>query len=359
MVTTRKRAREVAAQQADLTPTPSLVAPPATNTDDSDDVDDDDDAEERILSETYDGAKDAAGRPHGAGRLTVAFLRGRHRGRNTFQGHFKHGDKSPQHSSPLPCPASPPAVPHSHLSPPCRHGPGEWRFDAGTDEESTLSGPFLADALEGDGRYTSSDGSYTLGPYRGGILHGRVEEFSPTGTLVFTGQYRDNARNGEGTLYHTHGGVYSGQWRDGLFHGASNIYTYPPATPLPFSFRGQWEDGHMTACRLFLGDQPADDIVYSQDESELGGPIAEQPMLMDAYEQQCCFVKQSSLGPQAGEGLFARIDLPPGVVVSFYNGIKQEEHIVSTRPHTHLPTLGSLLIAATYQCGVCVLLCAE
>jgi hypothetical protein len=160
-----------------------------------------------------------------------------------------------------------------------------------------------------------------------------VEEFSPTGALIYTGQYRDSARNGEGTLYHTHGGTYSGQWRDGLFHGDDNVYTYPPATPATFTLRGQWVEGQMTACRLFIDGQLADDVVYAEDESEIGGPIAQHPLLVDAYEQRCCFVQPSSLGPQAGEGLFARIDLPPGVVVSFYNGIKQEEHIVSS-PHT-------------------------
>ena len=213
-----------------------------------------------------------------------------------------------------------------------RSGPGEWRFDSGTSFSSRLSGTFLRDSLEGDGRYVHSDGSSTVGTYRRGVLHGEVCEYSATGALTFRGQYRDNTRNGQGTLYHTDGGVYSGDWKSGQFHGPSNVYTYPAASSNSFSLRGRWEDGRLISARLFVDDQPVvDGAEYSHDESEVGGPIALHPLLPDPYEQHCCIVQPSSLGPQAGEGLFARTDLAAGTVVSFYNGVKQWERQTERR----------------------------
>ena len=243
------------------------------------------------------------------GVLAVVFQRGRYRGRNSFTGGFSHG---------------------------LRSGAGVWLFDVGSGSESSLSGCFVDDALQGEGRYTLSDGSYTVGSYDAGVLSGEVREYSACHRLLFTGQYRDSQRNGFGVLHHADGGVYSGHWKDGQFHGRDNVYTYPPASCTVFSFRGEWREGSMIACRLLADGQHADSVVYAQDESELGGAIAQQPLLEDRYEQHCCEVRESSLGAEAGEGLFARIDLPPGVVVSFYNGIKQEERIVSSRQQQQL-----------------------
>ena len=44
-------------------------------------------------------------------------------------------------------------------------------------------------------------------------------------------------------------------------------------------------------------------------------------MKSDPYELDLVYVKQSEI-PESGEGLFAKVDLPSGMVVSFYNGIK-------------------------------------
>lgn len=38
------------------------------------------------------------------------------------------------------------------------------------------------------------------------------------------------------------------------------------------------------------------------------------------YESQYVFVAQSSVGPKAGEGLFAAVDLPPSFLASYYSG---------------------------------------
>src|SRR5206468_7949938 len=65
---------------------------------------------------------------------------------------------------------------------------------------------------------------------------------------------------------------------------------------------------------------------YSADESTFSR-IALHPLLPDPYESICCYVTKATVSDTAGEGLFARIDLPSRTVVSFYNGIKQFDRI--------------------------------
>lgn len=71
---------------------------------------------------------------------------------------------------------------------------------------------------------------------------------------------------------------------------------------------------------------------YSYDESTVD-IISSQPLLIDRYEQMCCYVKESSI-PNSGEGLFAKVHLPANIVVSFYNGTRQPGNWVNT--HTHI-----------------------
>ena len=221
------------------------------------------------------------------------------------------------------------------LSVAVRSGDGRWQFDCGGVSESSLSGTFVDDALEGEGEYVDSDGSYTVGQYRAGSLNGHVCEYTAAGQLLYSGQYCDNQRHGQGTFHHNDGGSFEGEWRDGLFHGTANTYTYPIVANTTIQFRGEWRDGSMYATRLFIDDQRTGDSTYTDDESTLGSPIASQPLLPDPYEQHTVYVAPSSLGPQAGEGLFARVDLPAGVCVSFYNGVKQAEAETERRHWRH------------------------
>ena len=200
---------------------------------------------------------------------------------------------------------------------------------------STLSGTFVSDALEGEGKYVDSDGSYTVGHYQAGSLNGHVNEYTAHGQLLYSGQYRDNQRHGRGTLHHNDGGTFEGEWQHGLFHGTVNTYTYPIVASKVIQFRGEWRSGSMHAAHVLIDEQQASDTTYMDDESTLGSPIALQPLLPDPYEQHTVYVAPSSLGPQAGEGLFARVDLPAGVCVSFYNGVKQAEEETERRHWCH------------------------
>lgn len=206
-----------------------------------------------------------------------------------------------------------------------RSGEGSWQFDVGGPGESSLSGSFVDDALEGEGRYVDSDGSSTVGQYKAGSLDGHVNEYTADGRLLYSGHYSDNQRHGRGTLHHNDGGTFDGEWQHGLFHSTSNTYTYPIVASTVIQFRGEWRDGAMYAAHLYCDDRQVSDTTYTDDESTLGSPIANQPLVPDPYEQHTVYVAPSSLGVEAGEGLFARIDLPAGVCVSFYNGVKQTE----------------------------------
>ncbi len=74
---------------------------------------------------------------------------------------------------------------------------------------------------------------------------------------------------------------------------------------------------------FYVGEKQLSSTSYSADVSTFA-QIAKLPLLADPYEQLCCFVQDSTLGPNAGQGLFARTDLPSDTVVSFYNGMKQK-----------------------------------
>ena len=49
--------------------------------------------------------------------------------------------------------------------------------------------------------------------------------------------------------------------------------------------------------------------------------LGEQGMLRDRYEESMVYLARSDI-PSAGEGLFARKDVPLNTVVSFFNGLK-------------------------------------
>jgi len=223
---------------------------------------------------------------------------------NVFQGHFLHGK---------------------------RHGRGGWLFHDG----SSLQGDWRDDNLHGHGSYTFPDGRFVEGSYVGGALHGRVREFTASAALFFDGYYENNLRHGSGKLFLPDGGVYEGEWVRGEFTSDNNRYVYPPALTVVCSLRGRWFRGRMISARFYYGEEARGNRTFSSDPATFKR-ISRDPLLADPFEQLCCFVHRSSLNASAhsagagthpmddaGEGLFAKVDLPAGVVVSFYNGLRQ------------------------------------
>lgn len=122
----------------------------------------------------------------------------------------------------------------------------------------------------------------------------------------------------------------------GQMSGDGIAFIYPDSR---HALRGTFSKGQLTVCqfcyvstvRFIKGHLP--EVTFTTPQS---GPyysfdagnrtdICQNPMTPDAYEHNHVIVKQSKMRG-GGEGLFAKINLPAERVVSFYNGIKENEN---------------------------------
>ena len=55
--------------------------------------------------------------------------------------------------------------------------------------------------------------------------------------------------------------------------------------------------------------------------------ISDQPLLRDPYEQQTCYIGNSGIHPEAGEGLFVKRFVNKGTLIAVFNGIRRREVI--------------------------------
>ncbi len=99
---------------------------------------------------------------------------------------------------------------------------------------------------------------------------------------------------------------------------------------------GQFEDGKMMSGRSAtvtggtadasgvrvpsFSEPAADAVVYRHVEQEKGQLV--DPLVPDPTEETWVRVGQSTLGREAGEGLFAKRDIPENTVVAFYGGLR-------------------------------------
>ena len=205
-------------------------------------------------------------------------------------------------------------------------GAGELLFDDG----GYLRGAFREGEPHGLGVYCGADGRTIRGVYKGGELNGAVEERGPDGRLEFRGEYRNGVRHGLGTLQYVDGSALVGEWFKGEFHGDKNVFEYPPVGPSRITLRGRWAHGDMETARALCGNSPLGHFEFRYDPSD-SKTISSNPLVRDPFESALVRVGPSSLGEAAGEGLFARVKLPPEVVVSYYNGIRLSQAEVDAR----------------------------
>lgn len=203
------------------------------------------------------------------------------------------------------------------------HGTGELLFPDG----SSLRGSFAEGVPSGVATYSAADGSRIVGPYVDGVQCGEVVEYDDEGAECFRGQYVDGVRHGDGAVTLPDGGRLVGRFVQGVFDGANNRYVYPPALDTEVSLRGLWSEGEMKRAQFYLGDKPATPaqgggVDFAHDEST-ATRISTHPLLADPFESLTVFVEQSTI-PHSGEGLFARVALPAGVVVTFYSGTRDK-----------------------------------
>ncbi|XP_020795179.1 histone-lysine N-methyltransferase SETD7 [Boleophthalmus pectinirostris] len=257
------------------------------------------DSDEEALEETVEGPVDEDGLPHGFCTVTYSSS-------DRFEGHFTHGEKN---------------------------GKGKFYFFDG----STLEGHYVEDALQGQGVYTYEDGAVLCGTYVDGELNGPAQEYDCEGRLSFRGQYRDNSRCGDCSIYYPDGGCLFGRVNaDGEMSGDTVAYIYPDGHTALY---GTFVDGELIQARLATllansNGRPQfqvapDSAVYTYDKST-SSCIATHALLPDPYESQRVYVADSLI-EGAGQGLFAKTDADANTVMAFYNGVRITHSEVDSR----------------------------
>lgn len=260
--------------------------------------DSDSDSEEEPV---YTGKRSADGSPHGRGTLQWP------RSLNRFEGHFVNGDK---------------------------HGRGCFRFFDG----SSLAGGFKNDCLEGLGVYTYPDGRYLEAQYVEGLRTGNTWSV-PEGDVIARGRHRNDVRVEWLQLFDAFNGCLIGKVdEEGELTGDGILYVYPDGKT---ALIGEFQGGILVKARAAVLETDID-IVPPKFKLRTDHPteiklscadrqtIAKQPLIPDHYERDRVYVAPSLI-TDAGEGLFARIDLSEGEIASFYNGIRISHQEVDSR----------------------------
>eukprot|EP01132_Coremiostelium_polycephalum_P011387 gene11387-13945_t len=235
-----------------------------------------------------------------------------------------------------------------------KHGKGTIYYEDG----SQIEGIWWEDELNGPGVYRDMD-SVIKGIFVNGILSGPAEEYNlDMKNLIFKGMYKNGVRSGAGILYLDDGGRIEGFWDDNSCLSGKCIYYYPDDR---FYISGEWKDGDLVQGRFgckthtdnntsttlmnkkqkqkqkHLQDYTTGSLVREYRDFQLSydpsdrESISKSPTIPDLYENYYCHVKQSSIGSESGQGLFASNDIPENRVISFYNGIKLTHKEVDDR----------------------------
>jgi histone-lysine N-methyltransferase SETD7 len=207
-------------------------------------------------------------------------------------------------------------------------------------KDSVLSGRGKAILAAGSMWDTYSENIHLEGVFNDGYLEGPVRGVGELGDLVFVGQYSRGvpfgpcwvSKEGQGWL---HGKVNA----KGRFTGDDIAFVYPDrSTCLVGKFEGEvMRDANkgrivgaeMNAASIMCldieqrrGDD--DEFTFSPSNSAV---IECEHRLRDPYETEIVVCRESRING-AGDGLFAKKDLPSDTLVSYYNGLKvqYEEH---------------------------------
>ena len=242
------------------------------------------------------------------------------------------------------------------------HGEAEIRYNNG----DYFSGQFEHGSIEGKGGLIKRTGDKYYGMFSGGALTGLVREELDGGHMVRIVHYRTGVRHGPFLEYQAaarqflsvgrfdsgrksgvcwtarRGGGYlvgevvtpAGQ--EESLHIGNVIFLYPD---LITAIQGQFSHGrlisgslaHLTKVGLtgFLPELEvcaplsvqANELYHYQPAGSLS--ISPSPMVRDPFECRYVFVSESRTGEGAGEGLFAKTDIPQGQLCALFNGVRQ------------------------------------
>ena len=198
-------------------------------------------------------------------------------------------------------------------------------------ETSKISGTWVNGFLTGRAKIEFTAGGYVEGVYRFGVLHGLAREFGIGGYLKDFSCFNNGVRIGwiyKGMLG---GGYVIGKVdTDGALTGEDIAFVYPDFRT---AIKGQFVGGVLECgqeCRVISSRQLGGVIVPIF--SQVHGPdfqydlastvrVCSQPLLQDPWEKNMVEVRPSKL-EQAGEGLFAREDLPEKTVIALFAGVR-------------------------------------
>ena len=207
-----------------------------------------------------------------------------------------------------------------------------------------LVGSYVNDRLEGKGKIVSNETAVTDCFFLDGCIDGPVRRFTMKKfrefrqQLDFVGTYKKGKPSGMCYEYREGGGWMVGQVDgNGEFTGEEALaYLYPD---LRTAFVGSFVQGKMVGAKktelvdvildpsthimtpVFAAQphhQEEPDIRYSKATKD---NIGDLPLVTDPYEDRTVEVRKSKVDG-GGEGLFAKVDLPKGTIVAFYNGIR-------------------------------------
>lgn len=101
-----------------------------------------------------------------------------------------------------------------------RHGRGVW-----TSASEEYTGQWKDDQRDGQGKQTWHDGRVYEGQFKAGKFHGqgRMEWHMPTGLMVYEGQYVDDLKDGFGRYVWPDKRVYDGEWKKGMREGRATF----------------------------------------------------------------------------------------------------------------------------------------
>jgi len=202
-------------------------------------------------------------------------------------------------------------------------------------DKKLVTVPFSnSQAKDGPVYSKNPDGSIIEGSYKKGVPHGYFRHINAYGDIELFCCFIRGIMHGPCWKGLPGGGfLVSDSW---TFTSEEMIFLYPDCrTALYGSFyKGQMVKGQLCQllsgaghCSYFCGvfklavTQPEGEV-YSYDPST-STRINSQPYLPDPYEIEFVEVGPSTI-PKAGEGLFAKIDIDSGTVISFYNGVREE-----------------------------------
>lgn len=217
----------------------------------------------------------------------------------------------------------------------------EQNYDGGKGKYTHLADKKLAAAAlpfsEEPGKngpvYTKNpDGSIIEGSYKKGVPHGYFRHINAYGDIELFCCFIRGSIHGPCWKGLPGGGfLVSESW---TFTSDDMVFLYPDCrTALYGSFyKAQMVSGQLCRilsgighCSYFCGvfklavTQPEGEV-YSYDPST-ATRISSQPFLPDPYEAEFVEVRTSTI-PKAGDGLFAKVNIDCGTVISFYNGVR-------------------------------------